>query len=238
MRASFKGINITLARVTAYVYSFCCIFRTGAVNQNEATLAFTGEASNIDIRIDEYDEVIELFTQTYHSTTQRRDAEMLKKNIPWLQKGLFVPQKGVLLDIKEGCILLRIMLVTAESVDYYKDPEQWKALGEKLKEMLKTLRKKNDLDFSDVDGMKINISEEDIQKAERFFRIGKYHRDSPYTVVIKIYKFDIVLLRLDILIDGHLSLIKQIVYSDLKFNCLSSCIFRVCTCMYLMVLYM
>ncbi len=89
---------------------------------------------------------------------------------------VYVPELGKILDVVEGCIILRVMLTTAQSLDYYKDPEQKKALGEKLKEALKTLRKENNLDCSDVDGIKIHISEEDIQKAEMFFKIGKYVR--------------------------------------------------------------
>ncbi len=65
------------------------------------------------------------------------------------------------------------MLISAKSLGYYKDPEQRKALGEKITELLKTLRKENGLEFSDFDGINVTISDEDIQKVETFFNIGK-----------------------------------------------------------------
>ncbi len=138
-------------------------------------MGLTGAASNIDIRIGEYDEVIPCRTSgtRYHSERQRGDSDIMAQNNGRLR--VYLVEYGKILDIREGCILLRMMLITAESLEHYKDPEQRKVLEEKVKQMLKTLRQENNLDFSDVDGIKIQISDEDIQKAESFFKIGKYN---------------------------------------------------------------
>ncbi len=161
-----------------YVQAFFCCPKSGphAANQSQiATLGVTGASSVVEIRSDEYDEVWQCTRPTrFHSDRQRRDAELFRENPRKIW--VYVPELGKIIDVKEGCIILRVMLTTAQSLNYYKDPEQKKALGEKLKDVLKTLRKENNMDFSDVDGIKIHISEEDIQKAEMFFNIGKYVR--------------------------------------------------------------
>ncbi len=94
-------------------------------------------------------------------------------------------ERGVLVQLLQDCIVLRMMLVTANSLEYYKDPEQKNALAEEVKELIKTLRQDNNLEFSDVDGIKVYISEKDVQKAEQFFNIGKYNN----WVVVDICRF-------------------------------------------------
>ena len=117
------------------------------------------------------EEVVPVRFTHYHGDRQRQDSNIMARNLDKLKVGLI--EHGILLELLEDCILLRMMLIRAESLEHYKDPEQRKALAEKIKDLLKNLRKESGEEFADVDGIKIHISEEDIEKAEEFFQIGK-----------------------------------------------------------------
>ncbi len=132
-----------------------------------------GSSPVIDVRIFDHDEEVERYTR-FHSDRQRQLANTLAQNFDRVKRGL--DEYGKPLMLFEHCIVLRVMLTTAESLGYYKDPVQKKTLGEKIKALLKSLLEENNLDFSDVDGIKIDISEADVQKAEMFFKLGNYHR--------------------------------------------------------------
>ncbi len=116
--------------------------------------------------------IIDLRLVSRGRPVQPVDVDLLRENLLRLYPNF---RAVIILRIRYGSILLTLMLISAKSLQYYKDPEQRKALGEKITELLKTLRKEKDLEFSDFDGMNVDISEEDIQKAETFFNIGKYH---------------------------------------------------------------
>ncbi len=151
-----------------------CHFYLGPRAENhhqQATQGCSGQAPVIDIRAFAPGEPVERYTR-FHSENQRHQANTLAQNFGRVKKGFDEYFKPLMLF--EDCIVLRVMLITATSLGYYKDPEQKKALGDKIKELLKTLLQENNLDFSEVDGIKIDISEEDVQKAEMFFKIGKY----------------------------------------------------------------
>ncbi len=155
----------------------CVILEQEAVHHNpQAIVGVTGQTPNIGVRFEAYDEEWELqltHRRSLRPNRQLRDVDILNENRRRLR--VYLPGEGIILNIGEGCILVTLMLTSAQSLDYYKDPDQTKAMGEKLKQLLKTLRQENNLDFSDVDGIKISISEKDIQSAEKFFNIGKYH---------------------------------------------------------------
>ena len=144
----------------------------------------------IEIRTYAHDERVEVYTR-FHSERQHQQALLLAQNPCEVTRALTEYGQTVLLY--EGCIVLRMMLIRAESLRFYKDPKEKTALGDKIKELLKTLPQENNLEFSDVDGIKIHISEEDIQEAEHFFRIGEYHSRwliSVVTLILKIVDTD------------------------------------------------
>ncbi len=135
---------------------------------------YRGANSNIEMRLETFQDA-EIWELT---RTERRgetgNVDLLRENQGSLT-GCFV-NADIILRIREGSILLTVMLINAKSLEYYKNPEQMKALGKKIAELLKSLRKENGLDYADFDGINIQISEEDIQEVEAFFKIGKYHR--------------------------------------------------------------
>ena len=172
----------------AILFTFMHELGPGVENPHQqarlGVVACTGGSSPvIDVRIFDHDEEVERYTR-FHSDRQRQLANILAQNFDRVKRGL--DEYGKPLMLFEHCIVLRVMLTTAESLGYYKDPVQKKALGEKIKALLKSLLEENNLDFSDVDGIKIDISEDDVQKAEMFFKIGKYHRRWLNEVVIVI----------------------------------------------------
>ncbi len=149
----------------------------------QATRGFGEESPVIGIRLFAEDEEVVEYTKI-HSDSQRQHLQTMAKNLGKFTKAL--DEHGKPLKLYEHCIVLQMMLITAESLEYYKDPDQKKTLGDKVKELLRTLLQENNLDFSDVDEIKIDISEEDIQKTNKFFKIGKCHSWYLNTVIILI----------------------------------------------------
>ncbi len=146
-----------------------------AVDENEQVTAgymFTGANPNVQLRLESFShsEVWDLTRTARHR--HLTDADIVRENQDRLI--VCIINGDIILRITEGSILLTVMLITAKSLEYYKDQQQMKTLGKKLTELLKTLRKENNLDSSDFDGINVHISEEDLQKADAFFRIGKY----------------------------------------------------------------
>ncbi len=111
------------------------------------------------------------FSVNLFNENQRRDFSNLSTGLDALK---LVSEKGVLIRLMRGCIIIEMLLTDPEALEHYIDPFKRDVMVRKIKDFLVEERIRERLEADDIEDMIVDISEENIAEAKRFFELGQY----------------------------------------------------------------
>lgn len=82
-----------------------------------------------------------------------------------------------LVAIREGCIILELMLTGLAGVEYFSDPGNRKIFANRIKDILRAKRRDEGRPVDDIDDVIITFSDDDIKEATELFALGKEERN-------------------------------------------------------------